>query len=189
MKAIVGLGNPGTKYERTRHNAGFWVVDAVSKATGIRLSARQDHGVTGLGTFEGASILLCKPQTYMNNSGRCVRALADRYGIAPTDILVIYDELALPPGTIRMRAKGSAGGHNGVKSVINSLGTDHFPRLRIGVGSVPEGMAGVEYVLAAPTPDELEKIEHAVDVASRAALCWVMDGVEAAMSQYNRAWA
>lgn len=188
MKAIVGLGNPGAKYEKTRHNAGFWVVDAISKATGIRLSERRDGGMVGMGNYEGETLLLCKPLTYMNQSGRCVRALADRHKIAPVDILVIVDELALPPGTIRMRAKGSAGGHNGVRSVINSLGVDHFPRLRIGIGSVPDGMAGVDYVLAAPAPAESEAIQRAVEMASKAALVWALGGVEAAMSQYNRSW-
>jgi len=189
MKAIVGLGNPGAKYERTRHNAGFWVVDAISEATGIRLKERRDAGLVGVGTYEGLELLLCKPLTYMNESGRCVKALADRHRIAPCDLLVIYDELALPPGTIRLRAKGSAGGHNGMKSVINSLGTDLFPRLRIGIGSVPAGMAGVDYVLAEPAPAERVMIERAVEMASKAALAWALDGVEAAMSQYNRSWA
>ena len=189
MKAIVGLGNPGERYEATRHNAGFWVVDRIAKVTGIRVRELRDHGLVGVGTYEGERLLLCKPLTYMNDSGRCVKAVADRHGLAGADILVICDELALEPGTIRMRPKGSAGGHNGMKSVIHSLGTDLFPRLRIGIGAVPEGVRGAEYVLSAPTPQQREALEQAVAMACQAALCWVKAGVEAAMSQYNRSWA
>lgn len=188
-KAVVGLGNPGDKYATTRHNAGFWVVDEIARILGIKVNQARAQGLIGAGTHAGQSLILAKPLTYMNLSGRTVRALADEYGLAPEDFLIVCDDLTLDPGTIRLRAKGSAGGHNGLKSVIHSLGTDGFARLRIGVGAVPEGAAGVDYVLSSPGPAERRAIDRAVRMAAEAALTWSEQGPQAAMSQYNRSWA
>ena len=159
MKAAIGLGNPGARYAETRHNAGFWVIDRLAGRLEARVNQAQDEALVGRG----------------------------RYGLVPDEILVIYDDLALDTGVLRMRAKGSAGGHNGVKSVIHYLGTESFPRLRIGIGAVPAGMQGVEYVLGVPGKEERTRLEAAVDAAVQAVLAWVGEGIERAMSRVNAA--
>lgn len=189
MKAIVGLGNPGSKYEKTRHNAGFWVIDAIARRLGVAVNRSQAQSLVGAGRWEGEEFLLAKPVTYMNRSGEAVRDLARQYGLSPDAILVVYDDLDLVPGVIRLRAKGRAGSHNGMRSIINYLGTQEFPRLRIGIGPVPEGERGVDYVLAAPGEAERARYDAAVEAAAMAALTWAAHGVEAAMSRYNRSWA
>lgn len=188
MKAVVGLGNPGPKYERTRHNAGFWVVDALGAKLGVRPRRQEGGALVGAGRWRGEQVLLVKPQTYMNESGKAVGALAARYRLAPQEILVVYDDLDLEPGVLRMRAKGSAAGHNGVRSVINYLGTQEFPRLRVGIGAVPQGVAGAEYVLREPSEEEWPHLSAAVEAGALASLDWVTDGVERAMSRFNRKW-
>lgn len=188
VKAVVGLGNPGPKYEKTRHNAGFWVIDALAAKLGVRLRDSKDDALVGAGTWRGEELLLAKPQTFMNESGRAVRALASRYGLLPQEILVVYDDLDLEPGVLRMRAKGSAAGHNGVRSVINYLGTQEFPRLRVGIGAVPDGMAGADYVLREPSEGEWTHLLAAVEAGAMAALEWATEGVERAMSRFNRKW-
>lgn len=188
MKAVVGLGNPGPKYERTRHNAGFWIVDALGEKLGASPRRSEAEALVGIGVWRGEEVLLAKPQTFMNRSGRAVRALADRYGLAPEEILVVYDDLDLEPGVLRMRAKGSAAGHNGVRSVIDYLGTQEFPRLRVGIGAVPAGVAGADYVLREPSDGEWPHLLAAVEAGVLASLAWVADGVERAMSRFNRQW-
>lgn len=200
MKAIVGLGNPGRAYARTRHNAGFWVIDrleevlsggrdpAVRRRAGRKASqpAKRLSKSVGIVTqWADCELLLVKPQTYMNESGLAVRELVEAYRVPVDHLLICVDELALPPGTIRLRAKGSAGGHNGMRSIINYLGTQEFSRLRIGIGSVPPGVRGADYVLDAPSPVEKEAIRAACDAAASAALLWAEEGIEAAMSRYN----
>ena len=187
MKAAIGLGNPGARYAETRHNAGFWVIDRLAGRLEARVNQAQDEALVGRGRYGGEELLLAKPQTFMNESGRAIAALARRYGLVPDEILVIYDDLALDTGVLRMRAKGSAGGHNGVKSVIHYLGTESFPRLRIGIGAVPAGMQGVEYVLGVPGKEERTRLEAAVDAAVQAVLAWVGEGIERAMSRVNAA--
>jgi len=189
VKAIVGLGNPGPKYERTRHNAGFWVVDRIAARTGAGAFAPRAKSRVAAARWQGQEILLAKPQTYMNDSGAAVRALAEEFGLAPGDILVVYDDLDLVPGVIRLRAKGRPGSHNGMRSIIHYLGTQEFPRLRIGIGPVPGGMTGADYVLSEPDAAEWELLQAAVEAAASAALTWVVQGVEAAMSRFNRSWA
>lgn len=188
MKAVIGLGNPGPRYEKTRHNAGFWVVDALSEKLGVRLRRKEADALVGVGAWRGEELLLAKPQTYMNESGRAVRALTARYRLLPQEILVVYDDLDLEPGVLRMRAKGSAGGHNGVRSVINYLGTQEFPRLRIGIGAVPKGTAGADYVLSEPSGQEWPHLSAAVEAAALAALEWATEGVERAMARFNKKW-
>lgn len=189
MKAIVGLGNPGIKYEKTRHNAGFWVIDEIARRLGVAVKSSQAHSLVAKARWAGEDLLLAKPVTYMNESGQAVQAIMRQYALVPSEILVVYDDLDLTPGVIRLRAKGRAGSHNGMRSIINYLGTQEFPRLRIGIGPVPEGERGVDYVLGTPGEAEWSKLAGAVDAAASAALEWAARGVEAAMSRYNRSWA
>ena len=140
MYLIVGLGNPGREYESTRHNAGFLVVDRLAEKMGISVSTRKFLGFTGSGMLGGEKVLLLKPQTYMNASGESVRAAADFYKLEPAQVIVVYDDISLDVGSVRIRAKGSAGGHNGMKSIIAHLGTEEYPRVRVGIGDKPPGM-------------------------------------------------
>lgn len=188
MKAVIGLGNPGPKYQRTRHNAGFWVVDAIAALLGVIVDQPVAKSMVASATWEGTEIILAKPLTYMNASGEAVSAIARRYQLSPQEILVVYDDLDLVPGVIRLRAKGRAGSHNGMRSIINYLGTQDFPRLRIGIGPVPHGMRGVDYVLGTPEKTEWAHLQAAVEAAAQAALTWAAQGAEAAMSRFNRAW-
>lgn len=187
MKLIVGLGNPGACYEWTRHNLGFLAVDALARKIGADVSKGEHHAVTGHATAEGQRLLLAKPLTFMNRSGEAVQSLAAYYHIGPSDILVIYDDLALPPGQIRIRPKGSAGGHNGLRSIIRSLGTEEFPRLRMGIGGVPPGWAGADYVLARFASHQLPAVEEFAERAADASFVWLTQGLEAAMQQFNGA--
>lgn len=187
MKLIVGLGNPGPRYDWTRHNLGFLVVDALASKVGADVSKGEHHALTGRATAEGQRFLLAKPLTYMNRSGEAVQSLAGYYQIDPSDILIIYDDLALEPGQIRLRPKGSAAGHNGLRSIIRSLGTDHFPRLRMGIGGVPPGWAGADYVLARFASHQHPAVNEFADRAAAASYVWLTQGLEAAMQQFNGA--
>lgn len=187
MKLIVGLGNPGARYEWTRHNLGFLAVDALARKLGADVSTSEHHALTGRATAEGRRLLLAKPLTYMNRSGEAVEALVAYYQIALSDLLIIYDDLDLQPGQIRLRPKGSAGGHNGLRSIIRSLGTDEFPRLRMGIGGVPPGWTGADYVLAQFRSDQIPAVEAFADRAAEASYVWLTQGLEAAMQQFNGA--
>ena len=148
MFIIVGLGNPGKKYENTRHNAGFLAIDALADKYGIRVTEKKHKALCGTGVIEGNKVLLVKPETFMNLSGESVRAVMDFYKIDPEeDMLVIYDDISLAPGNIRIRKKGSAGGHNGIKSIIAHAGTQNFVRIKVGVGEKPSGWDLADYVL------------------------------------------
>ena len=184
-RLLVGLGNPGPDYVGTRHNAGFLAVDRVAVETGIALDAEAAQSVVGEGLWRGEGLALAKPLTFMNRSGAAYAALLRRYGLEPADALLVYDDLALPLGQVRLRGKGSAGGHNGVRSVIEALGTSEFPRLRIGVGdSFPPG-GQVDYVLAPFDAAEREAADAALALAAEAALAFARDGLTAAMNQFN----
>lgn len=184
MKLIVGLGNPGEEYKYTRHNLGFLVVDELAKRLAIQIHKVECHAKTGKARWRGCPLLLAQPQTFMNRSGLAVQALANYYKISVSDLIIIYDDLSLPPGRLRIRGKGSAGGHNGIRSIIHYLRTDEFPRIRIGIGPVPEGWSGADYVLGAiPRDDEL--LGQSIERAAEAALCWVEDGIDAAMRAFN----
>ena len=182
----MGLGNPGPDYEGTRHNVGFAVLDRVAEKVGGVTWGEAAHARVAEANWRGRRLALAKPMTFMNRSGQAYRALLRRYGLAPEAALVVYDDLALPLGAIRLRERGSAGGHNGVQSVIDGLNSMDFPRLRIGIGdSFPRG-GQVQYVLEPFTEEQRPAIAEAVEAAAEAALVFVHDGLPAAMNQYNR---
>ncbi|HBW56942.1 MAG TPA: aminoacyl-tRNA hydrolase [Oscillatoriales bacterium UBA8482] len=187
---IVGLGNPENKYEQTRHNIGFEAIDALAKAWRIPISEnRKFKGKFGEGvTSSGEKIRLLKPLTYMNLSGQAIRAVVDWYKLPPTSVLVIYDDMDLPLGRLRLRLSGSAGGHNGMKSTISHLGTQNFPRLRIGIGK-PKSIAGtgetVSYVLGKFSSTEMQVMEQVLKWTGEAIDLSLHQGVEKAMSLYN----
>lgn len=181
---VVGLGNPGRKHSGHRHNIGFLVIDALAAAHAITLSRRAKKAIMGKGTIGRAPVILAKPQTFMNLSGESVGPLAAYYRIAPENVLVIYDELDLPLGTIRLREKGGAGGHNGMKSIIAHLGTD-FPRMRLGIGRPPGQMPPAAYVLQRFSPNEEEIVHEVVRRAVQAVETFVHEGIDLAMSRHN----
>ena len=182
IKLIVGLGNPGREYENTRHNAGFWWVDEFARLQKLSFkSETKFHGLTARGLAHGREILLLKPQTFMNVSGRAVVALAQFYKIAPAEILVVHDELDLPPGVARLKMGGGHGGHNGLKDIIAHLGTKDFWRLRIGIGHPGERADVVDYVLHEPRREERELIDEAMRKAQDVAHLVIEGKAEAAM--------
>jgi len=184
---FVFLGNPGPKYTGTRHNAGFMVGDALAKKCGVSINRLKSKALTEKCRINGEEVLLVKPQTYMNLSGEAVRPLADFYKIPPERILVVSDEVSLPVGKLRLRAGGSAGGHNGLKSIIQHLGTDRFPRLRVGVGAPPHpdyDMA--DWVMAVFRNQDAVDMDAAAKRAADALECCVKDGIDKAMTLYNR---
>jgi PTH1 family peptidyl-tRNA hydrolase len=184
MKIVVGLGNPGRKYDGTRHNVGFAVVDAL--AEGARLSGFQGRFDAQVAEFheDGDKILLIKPETFMNASGRCVRQALDFYQAAPADLLVVCDDINLPLGKLRFRARGTHGGHNGLRDIQNHLGSTDYPRLRIGVDPPPEEGA-VDHVLGRFRASEKPVILEAIQRAVQGVVLWLHEGIEACMNQYN----
>lgn len=185
MRLIVGLGNPGRRYRGTRHNMGREVVERLAAACGIRVDIEEGWATTGRGTVAGQAVLLAWPETYMNVAGRAVADLRRRHRIALDHLLVAYDDLDLPPGTIRFREQGSAGGHNGLQSVIEALGTTAFPRLRVGIGRPPAGVDPADYVLERPTPQERAALDAAIARAVEGIVQWVREGPQAAMRFCN----
>lgn len=186
MYIIVGLGNPENKYAGTRHNIGFSAITALADANGISVDARKHKALIGKGIVGGQKVILAMPQTYMNLSGESVRELVDYYKIDPTEqLIVIYDDIALPPGKLRIRPKGSAGGHNGIKNIISHLGGQEFPRIRIGVGEKPKGWDLVDYVLGRFPKEEEPRIREALEQACKACEAIMNEGVEAAMNRFN----
>lgn len=185
MKLVVGLGNPGPKYDGTRHNIGYAVVDYLASAPGVgRWRSRFESQVTE--AVEGAEqVLLMKPETFMNLSGRAVRAALDFYKLDVKDLLVVCDDIALPLGKLRVRAKGSHGGQNGLRNIQEMLGTQEYSRLRIGVGSPGEHWDAADYVLSRFKLAERAAVEDAVALAAQAVLVWVRQGVEACMNRFN----
>ncbi|MCS6853019.1 MAG: aminoacyl-tRNA hydrolase [Gemmataceae bacterium] len=181
MKIIVGLGNPGRRYEGTRHNVGFAVIDAL--AAGDRFQHRFQAEVVEH-RDEGQTLLLAKPDTFMNLSGQSVRQLVDYYRCPLEDLLIVCDDMNLPLGKLRIRARGSHGGHNGLRDIESRLGTTAYPRLRIGVGS-PLDADAVEHVLGRFRPSEQPVIEEAIHRAARAVLVWARHGIDVCMNQYN----
>ena len=183
---IVGLGNPGEKYENTRHNVGFQVVDELAERQNAPVQKLKFKALTNLLTISGEKVLVMKPVTYMNLSGEAVRPAADFYKIPPERILVISDDTALDPGKLRIRQKGSAGGHNGLKNIIQHLGTDQFPRVRVGVGQKPHpdyDMA--DWVLSKFTPEEQKLLNEAYERAPGAVELMVSGRMDEAMNRYN----
>lgn len=183
---VAFLGNPGSKYSGTRHNAGFLAADELAKGLGVGVNRLRFRSLTGQARIGGEQVLLMKPQTYMNLSGEAVGAAARFYKIPADHILVVSDEIALPPGRIRIRQKGSAGGHNGLKNIIAHLGTDQFPRVRIGVGSPPQpGPDQIDWVLGVPKNEDAVAYADAIRRAAEAVKDYIENGPEHAMSRYN----
>ena len=186
MYIIVGLGNPERKYAGTRHNIGFSAITAISDAYGISMDIKKHKALCGKGMIAGNKVLLAMPQTYMNLSGESVRELVDFYKIDPEEeLIIIYDDIALAPGKLRVRAKGSAGGHNGIKNIIAHLGTQLFSRIRIGVGEKPAGGELADYVLGRFPAEEEPTIRTALEQTVKACETILTDSVEAAMNQFN----
>lgn len=183
---VVFLGNPGTKYEMTRHNAGFMAGDAMAKAQGAAINRSRFKALTGTCDIGGETVMLMKPQTFMNLSGEAVAQAVSFYKLAPDHVIVVSDEIALPIGKLRIRTKGSAGGHNGLKNIIALLGTDQFPRIRIGVGAAPHpdyDMA--DWVLSSFKGKDAEYILAAAARAAEAVECYITKGADRAMNLYN----
>lgn len=182
---IAFLGNPGIKYNGTRHNAGFMAADAMAAKHGVSINRLRFKALTQTVDIGGTKVLLMKPQTYMNLSGEAIAQAAKFYKIPPEKIIVISDEMALPIGKIRVRRSGSAGGHNGLKNIIAMLGTDKFPRIRLGVGEPPPGWEPVDWVLAAFKGQDAADMSDAARRASDAAECYITEGPERAMNKFN----
>jgi peptidyl-tRNA hydrolase, PTH1 family len=183
---VVGLGNPGPEYEKTLHNLGFLAIDRLAERNGIRVSRPELKALVGSGRISGAEAVLVKPQTFMNLSGTSVQPLADRYGVQPARVVLLYDELDLPWTGVRIRPKGSAAGHNGVSSVIRSLGTNEFPRVRLGIHPGHPVRNGAEYVLSPLRKAQMEDLDELLDFAAGAVESMVAEGVEKAMTRFNR---
>ncbi len=184
-RVIVGLGNPGSQYARTRHNVGFWCIDRLAVSHGISFSRRNRSALVGEGTIEGHRVVLAKPRTFVNRSGQAITYLLARFKVSTEDLLVIYDDIALPLGKIRLRPGGSAGTHNGLQSVIEAAGTNQVPRLRVGIGQPTEGGDQIEYVLGVMSEQEQNTADEAVDRAVQAVVSVLNDGVTEAMNRFN----
>ena len=192
MRLIVGLGNPGIEYQFTPHNAGFLAVDRIAEDCGVMVTNRRGRALTGRAKLAGQDVLLAKPETFMNLSGLSVAALIQEFEISPAEIIVLYDELALPLGTIRIRERGSANGHNGVKSISGVLGTEEWLRIRIGVGkpALADGReikaGGKDYLLSPMRKQELAVLDEVLDRVRSAVEMVLTQGVSAAMNEFNR---
>lgn len=185
MFLIVGLGNPGSKYDGTRHNAGFEVIDALSKEYNISVSHKEHKGLVGKGIIEGHKVMLVKPQTFMNLSGECVIELAEYYGIdVKTELLVISDDVTLSTGNIRVRKKGSAGGHNGLKDIIAWTDTNEFARVRVGVGECTDGDM-INHVLGRYSTEDRQRVDASLEKAIGAVKYFLDGNLDMAMNKYN----
>ena len=184
MKLIVGLGNPGAEYARSRHNAGFMVLDRFADRHAVRFNQKRAHSLVGRGRLDDLEIVLAKPQTYMNISGRAVQGLLISYGVRPSDLLVVYDDFDLPLGALRLRQRGSAGTHNGMRSIVEALGTQEFPRLRVGIGAA-DGASARDYVLSDFDDDAWKVFEEAREQAAGAIATYLCEGATAAMNRFN----
>ncbi|SES22955.1 peptidyl-tRNA hydrolase [Gracilibacillus ureilyticus] len=186
MKCIVGLGNPGKKYEETRHNAGFMVVDYLLNRHNWKLDKNKFNGLYTMETLENEKVILLEPQTYMNLSGECLRPLMDFYQLTPEDIAVIYDDLDLPLGKVRLRQTGGHGGHNGVRSIIDHLGTKGFNRIRFGIGRPVQPIPVIDYVLGKFLPDDKAVLDESIEHAANALEAWMKEPFQKVMNEYNK---
>jgi PTH1 family peptidyl-tRNA hydrolase len=186
MYIIIGLGNPTSQYQATRHNVGWDAITRLSDDFRIPLDTKKHKAICGKGYIEGEKVVLAQPTTYMNLSGESVRELVDFYKVSPEEIVVIYDDISLDVGQLRIRKKGSAGGHNGIKSIISHLGTDEFPRIKVVIGDKPKGWDLADYVLSRFQEEEQPLIREALKDFSDAVKMILTSGIEAAMNQYNR---
>ena len=182
---LVCLGNPGKEYANTRHNIGFLAADALEKRTGVKFNKLKYRALTGEVTLGGQRVLVVKPQTYMNLSGEAVKLAGGFYKIPPERILVLYDDVSLPLGKLRIRASGSAGGHNGIKNIIAHLGTDAFPRIKVGVGAPQREDGLVDWVIGSFTASERKVVDAAIEKALDAAECVIEHGVSEAQNRFN----
>ena len=185
MYIIAGLGNPGSEYELTRHNIGFRVIDELAEEYNINIGENKHKGLIGKGVIEGQRVVLVKPQTFMNLSGECIRAVIDYYKESIDHFIVVYDDISLDVGKLRVRPKGSAGGHNGIKNIIAQLGTDEFARVKFGVGDKPKEWDLADWVLSR-YPKEVEAdVENGIKKACDAVACIMNEGIESGMNKYN----
>ena len=183
---IVGLGNPGREYEKTRHNCGFRAIDVLAQKLGCSVDKGKFQGLYGQCSYHGVKLLLLKPQTFMNLSGRSILQLSAFFKIPPQRIIVLFDDISLPPGRLRIRANGSAGGHNGIKSIIQELGSQDFPRVKIGVGAKPHPDYDLaDWVLSAFSAAEEKELVPALERAADAALCIIDEGTAAASNRFS----
>ena len=186
MFVIAGLGNPEQRFQKTRHNIGFDTLDALAAKYGIAVKEKKHRALVGSGVIDGVKVLLVKPQTYMNNSGESITDVMHFYKLDPeTDLLVIYDDISLAPGNLRIRKKGSAGGHNGIKSIIACLGTQEFARIKVGVGEKPPGWALVDHVLGRMAEADRKLADEAIGEAVEAAALIVRGETDEAMNRFN----
>ncbi|MED4533446.1 aminoacyl-tRNA hydrolase [Metabacillus fastidiosus] len=185
MKLIIGLGNPGKQYESTRHNVGFMAIDQLSDRLNIPLDRTKFNGLYGIGHISGEKVILLKPLTYMNLSGECIHPLMEYYEVDDDEIVVIYDDLDIPTGKIRLRTKGSAGGHNGIKSMIHHLGTQQFNRVRVGIDRPSNGMTITDYVLGRFTEEEQADIQSAIKQSAEACEKWLTTDFNQVMNEFN----
>jgi PTH1 family peptidyl-tRNA hydrolase len=192
LKLIVGLGNPGIEYQQTPHNAGFMAIDRMAEGCGVQVANRRGRALTVKARLAGQDVLLAKPETFMNLSGLSVAALVRELEIGVAEVIVLYDELAIPLGQLRIRERGSAGGHNGVKSISGTLGTEEWTRIRIGVGKAPTETGreikagGVDYLLSPMRRMQLQELDLVLDQAVRAVEMVLTQGVGKAMNEFNR---
>lgn len=184
MIVIAGLGNPGKEYEKTRHNMGYMVLDEISKKTGIEISRKKHNALIGKGNISSEQVMLVKPLTYMNDSGRSLGEILRYYGLSAEDMIVVYDDMDLEPGTIRIRKKGSSGSHNGMRSIISHIGEENFPRVRVGIGR-PSFADWKDYVLQRVPEEDCGLIEDGVEKASEATISILRDGIDRAMNRFN----
>ena len=182
---IVGLGNPGKEYERTRHNAGFRAIDVLADSLGCKIDKGKFQGLYGQCNYSGIKLYLLKPLTYMNLSGRSVLQLSAYFNIPPQRIIVLFDDISLPPGRLRVRADGSAGGHNGIKSIIQEVGSQEFPRVKIGVAAPGEEGDMVDWVIGVPSQAERKILAESFEKAIDAAECIISDGCQKAMNRFT----
>lgn len=185
MYLIIGLGNPEEEYSKTRHNMGFNTINNLAKKYNIEINKNKFQGLYETATIEGQKVVLIKPQTYMNLSGNCVKEFVDFYKIENENILVIYDDMDIEPGTIKIRKKGSAGGHNGMKSIIQMLRTEEFPRIRIGIGRPEHNGDEINYVIGAIPDEEIPKLEEGTENAKEAIIEILKNGIDSAMNKFN----
>ena len=184
-KIIVGLGNPGAQYARTRHNVGFWCVDRLARKHSVALSRKSRAALTGEGFIGGERVALAKPRSYVNSSGESITSLLARYSASPGALVVLYDDMDLPVGKLRLRPGGGAGGHQGIKSIIGAVHTQDFARVRIGIGRPSGNTGAVKHVLGNLSAEERTLVEEAVDRAADAVVCILTEGLEVAMGRFN----
>ena len=185
MRLIVGLGNPGPKYHGTRHNLGFRCVDLMAEKWSIPIKERRAKAVLGQGVFAGQDVALAKPRNFMNNSGECVDYLQARFSADLDQIMVVYDDMELALGRLRIRRSGSDGGHRGIQSIIAALGTLEFPRMRLGIGAPALEEDPIDFVLGRFSEEQSEVIDPAVEASVMAMECWLAEGIDAAMNRFN----